>query len=254
MIEDNLLKVVKKFLIGNTFDVNGFIYRFLSVEHLEFFSKTTFKFTVNVDTPIVGQSYAVAKFDLDIERILMNLWKYFGMQFSYSIEKILVNGKPKNNNDVYISEEKQKELITTLNREIPEFVTTVQWMDSERPSNLSCNVSFRPQKEYFYSLEDVNIQFYFDLHLRNFQENGKPFNPNMDKIDDLGAAMTEIINDRDGFRNRCDEIIYNVLEPEMRIGDVDELYYNSSYIVSKIDGMDTSRNSWGVYLDRTQFN
>jgi len=76
----------------------------------------------------------------------------------------------------------------------------------------------------------------------------------MDKIDDLGAAMTEIINDRDGFRNRCDEIIYNVLEPEMRIGDVDELYYNSSYIVSKIDGMDTSRNSWGVYLDRAQFN
>jgi hypothetical protein len=40
----------------------------------------------------------------------------------------------------------------------------------------------------------------------------------------------------------------------MRIGDVDELYYNSSYIVSKIDGMDTSRNSWGVYLDRSQFN
>jgi hypothetical protein len=66
--------------------------------------------------------------------------------------------------------------------------------------------------------------------------------------------MTEIINDRDGFRHRCDEIIYNVLEPEMRIGDVDELYYNASYIVSKIDGMDTSRNSWGVYLDRSQFN
>jgi hypothetical protein len=253
MIEDNLLKIVKKFLIGNTFDVNGFKYRFLSVEHLEFFSKGTFKFTVNVDTPMDGQSYVVAKFDLDIERILINLWKYFGMQFSYSIEKILVNGKPKNNNDVYISEEKQKELITTLNREIPKFGKTVQWINSERPSKLTCNVSFRPEKAYFYSLEDVNIEFYFDLHLSNFQENGKPIYPNMDKIDDLGAAMTEIFRDNDNFKNICDEIIYNVLEPEMRIGDVDELYYNSSYMVTKIDGMDTSRNSWGVFLDRSQF-
>lgn len=253
-MEDNLLKIVRKFLVGNTFDIDGYKYRFVSVEHLEFYSKTTFKFEVNVDTPVKGQSYVVAKMDGDIQNILINLWKYFGAQFSYSIDKIYVNGKNKDDKDIYVSPQKEKELFTTLNNsKLTEFTKTVHWLNQENLSKLSCNVAFRPTKEHFYYLSDVNMTFQFALHVSNFKENGVSIYPNMDKIDELGTAMSETFNDSDNFRSQCEDIIYNVLEPEFKVGMMDDLYYYASFIVTKIDGIDTAGDTWGVYLDRSQF-
>jgi len=70
----------------------------------------------------------------------------------------------------------------------------------------------------------------------------------------LGAALSEEMNDSDRVRNDVDNIIYRVLEPDLRIMNVDDLYYNASFYVNKIDGLQTSGNDWGVFLTRDLFN
>ena len=243
-MEDNLLKVVRKFLVGNTFDIDGYKYRFISVEHLEFYSKTTFKFEVNVDTPVKGQSYVVAKMDGDIQGILMNLWKYFGVQFSYSIDKIYVNGKEKNEKDIYITPQKQKEIVKEINERIKRVYLRT------RNINVDFDVSFRIGDYY---MSDVNMSFSFEVSIYNIKSEGKSLRPNWDKIEDLSTALWDDINDNDNLRTDAEDVLYEVLEPELQVKDMDDLYYSASFDIVKIDGMPVSPTSFGGHIEREYF-
>lgn len=238
--------IIRRFLLENEFEIDGNKFKFLSVEPYDLHSRMAFKFEVNVILPRENMCYAVPKFDGDIQGILINLWNYLGTQFSYSINKILVNGKTPDN-PIYITPQKQKEILTTLNNDIGRIKL--------RGENITVdfNAGFRPIREYLYWLSDVNIEFYFAIHASSFREDGKPINPNLDKIDDLGTALSEGMNDSDSVRNDVESIIYRILEPDLKIHNVDDLYYNAGFTVTKIDGIDTSGNDWGVYLDRELF-
>jgi hypothetical protein len=244
-MSSRLENIIRKFLLQNEFEIDGNKFKFLSVEPYDLHSNMAFKFEVDVILPRENMCYAVPKFDGNVQEILMNLWNYIGTQFSYSIDKILVNGK-KPNNPIYITTEKQKEIISRLNNEIGRIELTGEDI------RVSFNAGFRAA-QYFYELSDVNINFYFHVNASSFQEDGKPINPNIDKIDDLGTALSEDMNDSDRVRNDVDSIIYSVLEPDMKIMNVDDLYYNSSFYVNKIDGLQTSGSDWGVYTSRELF-
>lgn len=238
--------IIKRFLLENEFKIDGNKFKFLSVEPYDLHSKMAFRFKVDVILPKENMCFAVPKFDGNIQEILMNLWNYVGTQFSYAIDEILVNGKIPEHS-VYITPEKQKEILFDLNNEFGRVELR------GKDIRINFNAGFRPAKREFYELSDVNINFYFDVNASSFQENDEPINPDLNKIDDLGAALSEEMNDSDRVRNDVENIIYRILEPEMKIMNVDDLYYNALFYVNKIDGMQTSGNDWGVYLTRELF-
>ena len=238
--------IIKRFLLENEFEIDENRFKFLSVEPYDLHSKMAFRFKVNVILPRENMCYAVPKFDGNIQGILINLWNYIGTQFSYSIDEIFVNGKIPEY-PIYVTPEKQKEILSSLNND----VGRIELRGKE--FRVDFNTGFRPAKDYFYELSDVNINFYFTVQASSFQENGKPINPNLDKIDDLGAAISGGMNDNDYIRNFVENVIYRILEPDMRVMNVDDLYYNVSFYVNKIDGIEVSGNDWGVYITRELF-
>lgn len=244
MMNDSLIKIVRKFLIGNIFDIGGFEYKFLSVEPSEFYDKTAFKFVVNVNTPVKGQSYVIAKFDGDIQNILINLWKYFGTEFSYSIDEIMVNGVSVPENEVFISKEKQKELINRINFEFHRVHL------STKEINIDFKTNFKISEYY---LSDVNITFDFSVEISDIKSEGKSIYPNIDTIDDLAGAIMDELNDDDDLRNNLEEVVFDVLEPEIKIIEIDDLFYNVNCYPTKIDGIEVRANNWGGYIEKEYF-
>lgn len=244
MNEDNIIKVVRKFVIGHTFEIDGFNYRFLSVKPYDLHDKQAFRFEVNVDTPVKGQSYVVAKFDGDIQSILLNLWKYMGLQFSYSIDKIFVNGKEKNERDLYITPQKQKQIVDVINKTINRVYLR------SREINIDFDLSFRLGD---YRMSDVNMSFTFLVSVSDIKSGEKSLRPNWDKIDDLSSALWDDINDNDNLRSDAEEVLFEVLEPELQVRDMDDLYYSASFDIEKIDGMPVSPNSWGENMRKEFF-
>jgi hypothetical protein len=241
-----LENIIKRFLLENEFEIDGNKFKFTSVEPYDLHSKMAFRFKVDVTLPRENMCYALPKFDKNVQDILINLWSYIGTQFSYSINEILVNGKiPKS--EVYITSQKQKEIISRLNNDIGRIELR------GREIKVDFNVGFRPNGDYFYELSDVNINFYFIVSASSFQEEGEPINPDLNKIDDLGTAIAEGMNDNDYIRNYVENVIYDVLEPDMKIMNVDDLYYSVSFYVNRIDGIETSSSDWGVYITRELF-
>lgn len=245
-MNNKLKNIVKKYLLNNDFQTDGNIFQFYFVEPFELCDKLGFRVKVNVMLPKKDMCYATPKFDGDIYEILNKIGDYVGERFSSSIDEILVNGeKPKN--PIYITLEKQKELISRLNNDIGRVKL------SGKDIEVDFNVAIRPANKIFYELSDININFYFNILASSFRENEKPINPNLNTIDDLGAALSESLNDSDNFGNDVEDIIYRVLEPEMKIKNVDDLYYTAMFFCNKIDGIETSGMNWGYYLSRKFF-
>jgi hypothetical protein len=101
------LNIIRRVLIGNSFNKDGYEYRFLSIDSDE--KGWSYDIVVDVTLPKKGQSYATPVFSGHIHDILSNIWKYIGTSFSYS-EKILVDGEEPVKGNVYISPKKQKEI------------------------------------------------------------------------------------------------------------------------------------------------
>lgn len=242
MIEDNILKVVRKFLIGQTFEIDGFDYKFIKVEPYDLHSKTAFKFSVNVELPDKDQSYSTPKFDGDIQTILVNLWKYFDISFSYSIEEIFVNGKK--GDEIYVTPQKLKEIERIINDEYTRLYVY------SKDFSIDFNTHFKLTNYY---MSDVNMTFVFDISISDIESEGKSIQPKMETIDKLATALWEDINDNDNLRSDGEDILYRVLEPEFKVGSMDDLYYSVYYNIDKIDGIDTDPDSYGGYIKRDYF-
>jgi len=153
---DKELKIFRKVLIDHSFNKDGYEYHFLSIELDE--KGWAYNIVVNVVLPVKGQSYATPVFSGHIHDILSNIWKYVGSQFSYS-EKILVDGKEPVGSGLFISEEKQREVLVTMRKEMKEVTI---WTAI---GNLTFDVYWKPN-ENFYSLEDVYIDFDFNIEIK----------------------------------------------------------------------------------------
>jgi hypothetical protein len=56
-------------------------------------------------------------------------------------------------------------------------------------------------------------------------------------FDDFGEVVNEKIQDSDRFRDNLQDIIYGVLEPSIKINNI-EVYITAQYWINKIDGME----------------
>jgi hypothetical protein len=66
------LKIVRKVLMGYSFNKDGYEYRFLSIDPDE--KEWSYNIVVDVTLPKKGQSYATPVFSGHIHDILSNIW------------------------------------------------------------------------------------------------------------------------------------------------------------------------------------
>ena len=232
------LKIFRKVLMEHSFDKDGYEYHFLSIEPDE--KGWSYNIVVNVVLPVKGQSYATPVFSGHIHDILSNLWKYIGVSFSYS-EKILVDGKEPLNNSLFISTEKQREVLSTMRKEVNE----VTLKTAIGP--LTFDVYWKPN-EKFYSLEDVYIDFDFDIEIKNFMLDSHYVVPNLKNADEVAGAIQNVMYDTEYLRDEINNVIYDVMSDEIDITSIDDLYYQVRFYITKIDGFET-KGGWGNHFD-----
>ena len=231
------LNLIRRVLMGNSFNKDGYEYRFLSIDSDE--KGWAYDIVVDVTLPKKGQSYATPVFSGHIHDILSNIWKYIGTSFSYS-EKILVDGEEPVKGNVYISPKKQKEVYSTMVREIDhvKIKTSI--------GNLSFYVSWRPS-EKFYSLDDVYLDFNFDIQISKFILDGHYAKPNLKIADDVAGAILNIMYDTDYLRDEMNNVIYDVMADEIDITKIDDLYYQVLFYITKIDGFEVGERFGNHY-------
>lgn len=231
---DNSYKVFQKILVGKSFYNDGIEYNFISVQPDE--KGWSYDIIIDVILPKKGQSYATPKFSKDIHDILVNLFGYVGSSFSYS-EKILINGKEPINNGVYISYDKQEEVLNAVRKKIK----TITLKSEE--GQLKFDIKWSMADKFFYRLDDVYIDFYFFVYLSNFTIEGKHVVPNLKLIDEIAGVLTDMMYDNDGLKNAVDDTIYDVMNDEIDITGVDDLYFQGLIHIKKIDGLEVHPTS-----------
>ena len=237
-LKEKELKIFRKVLMDHSFNKDGYEYHFLSIETDE--KGWSFNIVVNVVLPIKGQSYATPVFSGHIHDILSNIWKYVGSSFSYS-EKILVDGKEPVNRGLFISTEKQREVLFTMRNEVKE----VTLKTAIGP--LTFDVYWKPN-EKFYSLDDVYIDFDFDIEIKNFMLDSHYVVPNLDIADDVSGAILNVMYDSDYLRDKINNVIYDVMGNEIDIMGIDDLYYQARFFIIKVDGFEINQK-WGNHYD-----
>jgi hypothetical protein len=217
-------------LMEEPFNVDGYLYDFMSVELNE--KGWAYDIIVNVVLPEKGQSYATPVFSTHIHQILSNIWKYVGTSFSYS-EKILVDGKEPVNRGVFISTKKQREVLFSMRREFEneKIWTEIGW--------LTFDVYWKPMEE-FYELDDVYIDFNFYIEISNFNLDGRYVKPNLKIADDVAGAILNIMYDSDGLRDDINNVIYDAMSDEIDIMNIDDLYYQGRFSIVKMDGFEVN--------------
>jgi hypothetical protein len=239
------LNIIRRVLIGNSFNKDGYEYRFLSIDSDE--KGWSYDIVVDVTLPKKGQSYATPVFSGHIHDILSNIWKYIGTSFSYS-EKILVDGEDSVKGGVYISPKKQKEVFFTMVREIDHVKIKTDL------GNLSFDVSWKPM-EKFYSLDDVYLDFNFNIQISKFILDGAYVKPNLKMADDVAGTILNVMYDTDYLRDEINNVIYDVMADEIDVTKVDDLYYQVLFYISKIDGFEVNGRYSNYYdLEPNMFN
>ncbi len=226
----SLQKLIKNMLTEEPFNIDGYLYDFMSVELNE--KGWAYDIIVNVILPEKGQSYATPVFSTHIHQILSNIWKYVGTSFSYS-EKILVDGKEPVNRGVFISTKKQREVLFSMRREFEneKIWTEIGW--------LTFDVYWKPMEE-FYELDDVYIDFNFYIEISNFNLDGRYVKPNLKIADDVAGAILNIMYDSDGLRDDINNVIYDAMSDEIDIMNIDDLYYQGRFSIVKMDGFEVN--------------
>jgi hypothetical protein len=218
--------------MSQPFFQDGFEYQFISVEPDEDWA---IKFTVNVLLPKKGQSFVVEKFSYDIADIIENVSKYISEGISYT-ENILIEGRPIPESGIYINPEDCDEIIRSLN----ENVKQVTLSNDKDVSDVRAKISFSRNKERnkFYLMDAHQyIDFYLIYNIGRIEYNGMPVRINEKSFDEFGEVFNEKLQYSNRFRDTLQDIIYTVLEPSIKIKNI-EVFINVQYWINKIDGME----------------
>jgi hypothetical protein len=81
------------------------------------------------------------------------------------------------------------------------------------------------------------IDFYLKYDIGRIEYNNAPVRINQKMFDSFGEVFNEKLQDSSRFRDGLQDIIYRVLEPSIKIQDI-EVYINAQYWIDKIDGME----------------
>lgn len=237
-----VLKIMEKDLQDRSFENDGFIYTFQKVESEE--SDDTLIIIVNVTLPNKNQSYAVPKFSYDIHKFMRDYSNYFDKPFSIKL-LILVEGKDVDG--VYINPETLYEIKNTFDQTVKKISFTPSYGNPSKLP-LSFEIDFLPsQKKFFYTQEDT-LNFNLPMNIKNIYFGDKRIDTeNFDeqKLSMFSGYMNDTIIDGSELREKMENTLHDILEPQLKLGD-SELYYNTSTYVIQIDGKPVN-TIWGDY-------
>jgi hypothetical protein len=67
---------------------------------------------------------------------------------------------------------------------------------------------------------------------------GKSVNPNLDMIDEIAGVTSDLMYESDSVKLKIEDIIYNVVENEIEIIKVNDLYIQALWYIQQIDGIE----------------
>jgi hypothetical protein len=216
-------KLIKKILVGQTFQENTFEYTFENIQLSE--NKFAYDVSVHVNLPNPNQSYVAEVFISDIHNYLSNMWQYIGESFSYSL---IVTTNAPHKLEAYVSPEKYDEIVEAVN---------AKYRHVEIKGGHSFDVDLSPLKTQkgFYVMNDNYLEFYFTVRLGGFKYNGKSVEVKPEMINEFCGILADELYDSDDFKVEIENTIYEILEPEIHIKDV-EVYINSLFHVTHFNG------------------
>jgi hypothetical protein len=220
-------KLIKKVLLGQTFEENTFEYSITNVELSEggLSDGIAYDISVHVKLPNPKQSYVMEVFIEDVHKFLSNIWQYIGESFSYTLS-ITLNAP--HELEAYISPEKYDEIVESVNS---------KYRHVELKGGHSFNVDLLPLKTQkgFFMMSDTYLEFYFNIRLGGYKYNGKSVEIKPELIPEFCGVLAEELYDSEQFKHEIENTIYDILEPEIHIQDV-EVYINSLFHVTHFNG------------------
>ena len=244
-------KIIKKILMSETFNVDGFEYQFISVEPYQDWGTNI---VVNVVLPKKGQSFVVEKFSEDISHIIKRFSDYLGSVISYN-EKILVDGRPVPKMGVYINKEDQNEIINALNGNMSNFSINNGNVYKDKIVDLikiKGSLKWKKAKKFYDHYESIDFYFYYDVS--NVIVNDGELNINPSEIDKFATVLNDMLNDNHNFRDEIIDNIYMVLDHTTKIEHLDaNVYYNAHYYLDRINGKKSELKYNNLGFDSSMF-
>ena len=244
-------KIIKKILMSETFNVDGFEYQFISVEPYQDWGTNI---VVNVVLPKKGQSFVVEKFSEDISHIIERFSTYLGSVISYN-EKILVDGRPVPKMGVYINKEDQNEIINALNGNMSNFSINNGNVYKNKIVDLikiKGSLKWKKAKKFYDHYESIDFYFYYDVS--NVIVNDGELNINPSEIDKFATVLNDMLNDNHNFRDEIIDNIYMVLDHTTKIEHLDaNVYYNAHYYLDRINGKKSELKYNNLGFDSSMF-
>ena len=229
-----MIDILKKILLSKPFFNDGIEYQFIDIEEptISYHSARGQKLyidaviKVNVVLPKKGQSYILEVIEQNIDKIIHNLFKYTGTKIKYKLN-ILVDGKEPLS--VFISDEKIKEITESIS-EIIKIVRIENY-------NIYFNISLYPHRKNFYAMDDNYFDINFLYKINNIFNKGKKVILKDEFLDEFAGNINEYLMESDEFREDLQDILYNILEPELKIYNSD-VYIQPNYYIHSIDGIE----------------
>ena len=72
--------------------------------------------------------------------------------------------------------------------------------------------------------------------------------PNLDIADDVAGAILNVMYDSESLREEMTNVVFDVMSNEIDITNVDDLYYQVRFHITKIDGVEVI-GMWGNHYD-----
>jgi len=240
--------IIVKTLKNSSFKEDGFIYNFYDANYeikgkIKPYHNATgyYNFFVNVILPQKNQSYSIVKFEYDVNDYIGRFSKYFGQSISYKLHFLVDNKDPEL---VYINPESLSEIVDAAEQSIKkgklEFVN-----DSELTFNIDI---LQPKKRGFTEFSDYSISFFFPLNISNVYYDGEKIDISKfdkEKIENFTGYLNDLLIEDDGSRGRMENIIYDILEPQLKLRNCDQFVQANTYVV-QLYGKDV-KPSWGNF-------
>ena len=209
-------KIIKKILMSETFNVDGFEYQFISVEPYQDWGTNI---VVNVVLPKKGQSFVVPKMG------------------------------------VYINKEDQNEIINALNGNMSNFSINNGNVYKDKIVDLikiKGSLKWKKAKKFYDHYESIDFYFYYDVS--NVIVNDGKLNINPSEIDKFATVLNDMLQDNHNFRDEILDNIYMVLDHTTKIEHLDaNVYYNAHYYLDRINGKKSELKYNNLGFDSSMF-
>lgn len=227
-----IIPVLRKILVSRTWVVDEYKYTFTDVYPWDG-DENLPSIEVNVQLPKPFQSYILKKMMDDAQQIISDVIQYTGQEIETVNMNLLLDGlEPLK---VFITLPKVEEIINKCNIKMNPYVYLTHNKDT-----VLCDIEFVPSKK-FYITDGWEIDFSFNLLVSNVKFNDEKVELNKNQYDGLSKIIEDSINlDSDTFRSDIEGIIYETLEPDVKIQNNDNIYYHVYFNVTHLNGKKVS--------------